>query len=43
MPVKTRIQKSLELLDSGSRYPGPWSGVARNDVWIILRTSVPRH
>jgi len=22
MPVKTGIQKSLKLLDSGSRYPG---------------------
>jgi len=35
MPVKTGIEKFLRFLDSGSRHPGLWSGVARNDEWIL--------
>jgi len=35
MLAKAGIQKSLKFLDSGSRNPGLWSGVARNDAQLF--------
>jgi len=43
IPAKAGVQKSFKFLDSGSRYPGLWSGVGRNDTRIIQRTSEPTH